>query len=94
MKWLIEQQIKGNPELNFDPKKGAVKAPWLSWGPYLWANGTTKRADDFFSEKEDFGPDGTHHAAAGVRKMGELLLKFFENDSTTKGWFLASGAKE
>jgi Cu/Ag efflux protein CusF len=94
VKWLIEQQIKGDPDLNFDPKKGSVKAPWLSWGPYLWANGTTKRADGFSSEKEDFGPDGTHHAAAGARKMGEQLLKFFESDSTTKGWFLASGGKE
>jgi hypothetical protein len=94
VKWLIEQQIKGDPELNFDAKKGPVKAPWLSWGPYLWANGMTRRADGFYSEKGDFAGDGTHHAAAGVRKMGEQVLKFFESDSTTKGWFLASGAKE
>jgi hypothetical protein len=94
VKWLIEQQIKGDPALNFDPKKGPVEAPWLSWGPYLWANGMTRRADGFYSEKGDFAGDGTHHAAAGVRKMGEQVLKFFESDSTTKGWFLASGAKE
>jgi hypothetical protein len=94
VKWLIEQQIKGDPDLNFDPKKGPVKAPWLSWGPYLWANGTTKRADGFYSDKEDFAGDGTHHANAGVRKMGEQVLKFFESDSTTKSWFLGSGTKE
>ena len=72
---LIEQQLKGDPALNYDPAKGAVKAPWLSWGPYLWANGMTRRADGFCSEKDDFAGDGTHHAAAGVRKMGEQVLK-------------------
>jgi Cu/Ag efflux protein CusF len=94
VKWLIEQQIKGDAELNYDAKKGEVKAPWLSWGPYLWANGMTKREDGFYSEKEDFADDGTHHAAAGVRKMGEQVLKFFEKDSTTKTWFLAGSVKE
>src|SRR5262249_22004154 len=29
VKWLIEQQLKGDPALNHDPAKGAVKAPWL-----------------------------------------------------------------
>ena len=43
VKWLIEKQLKGDAELNFDAGKGAVKAPWLSWGPYLWAEGSTRR---------------------------------------------------
>jgi Cu/Ag efflux protein CusF len=94
VKWLIEEQIKGESDLNYDPKKGAVKAPWLSWGAYLWANGETKRADGFSYAPGDFGPDGTHHASGGVRKTGELLLKFFETDSTTKPWFVARLGKE
>jgi Cu/Ag efflux protein CusF len=77
VKWLIEEQLKGE-----------VKAPWLSWGPYLWANGTTKRADGFSYEERDFGPDGTHPAADGQRKVAELLLKFFKEDTTTKPWFV------
>src|SRR5262249_9213977 len=36
VKWLIEQQIKGEPSLNYNRARGEVKAPWLSWGPYLW----------------------------------------------------------
>jgi hypothetical protein len=91
VKWLIEKQLAGDAELNFDPKKGDVKAPWLSWGPYLWVNGTTKRAaDGFTSEQSEFGPDGTHHAQQGVAKYGAELLKFFRTDSTSRGWFTAA----
>jgi hypothetical protein len=88
VKWLIEQQIKGDAVLNYDPAKGRVRAPWLSWGPYLWANGTTKRADGFSYDPGDFGEDGTHQSPSGQRKVGGLLLQFFKSDSTTKGWFL------
>lgn len=88
VKWLIEQQIEGDKSLNFDPARGEVKAPWLSWGPYLWANGSTPRADGFSYESADFTPnDGTHQSPSGQRKVGQLLLKFFESDSTTKPWF-------
>jgi hypothetical protein len=88
VKWLIEQQIKGDKDLNYDGKKGDVKAPWLSWGPYLWANGATKRADGLFYEERDFGNDGTHPTASGVDKVARQLLQFFKTDSTTKPWFV------
>lgn len=88
VKWLIEEQIKGEKELNFDPKKGAVKSPWLAWGPYLWANGTTKNADGLFYEQTDFGNDGTHPSPAGQKKVADRLLAFFKTDSTTKTWFV------
>jgi hypothetical protein len=87
VKWLIEEQIKGNPDLNYDPQKGAVKAPWLSWGPYLWANGNKKNADGLCYEPGDFANDGTHHSSAGVEKLGRNLLQFFRNDATTRPWF-------
>jgi hypothetical protein len=88
VKWLIEQQIKGEAKLNYDPKKGAVKAPWLSWGPYLWANGKIKRGDGFSYEESDYSPsDGTHLSSSGTSKTGGLLLKFLETDSTAKLWF-------
>jgi len=88
VKWLIEDQLRGNPELNYDSAKGDVKSLWLSWGPYLWANGARKRTADGLSyEVTDFSGDGTHHSNAGSRKVGEVMLKFFENDTTTKGWF-------
>ena len=88
VKWLIERQLKGDADLNYDSIKGPVKAPWLSWGPYLWANGTTKRADGFYYEQSDFGKDGTHHSPAGSDKIGRQMLQFFQSDSTTKSWFV------
>jgi hypothetical protein len=88
VKWLIEEQLKGEKGLNFDPKKGGVKAPWLSWGPYLWANGTTKNAEGLSYEQGDFGGDGTHPSQAGQKKVAEHMLKFFKNDPTTKPWFV------
>lgn len=88
VKWLIEQQLKGEPALNYDAQKGPVKAPWLSWGPYLWDNGVVQRADGYHPEESDFGNDGTHHAGPGIAKMGALLLQFFRTDSTTRPWFV------
>jgi hypothetical protein len=88
VKWLIEQQLRGDPALNFDPGKGPVKAPWLSWGPYLWASGSIPRADGFRWERGDFAPsDGTHESASGQEKVGRLLLQFFKTDPTTRPWF-------
>jgi hypothetical protein len=88
VRWLIEEQIKGSPDVNYDPKKGEVRAPWLSWGPYLWANGSTKRPDGFAYEQSDFSPsDGTHLSGTGVEKVGRLMLDFFKSDSTTRPWF-------
>jgi hypothetical protein len=89
VKWLIEQQIKGDKTLNCDPEKGLVKAPWLSWGPYLWANGTTKRADGLSYDRDDLAADGTHPTASGADKIAKQLLQFFKSDTTTKPWFLA-----
>jgi hypothetical protein len=94
VKWLIEQQLKGDPALNDDAKKGPVKAPWLSWGPYLWANGTARRADGFRYEEGDFREDDrTHESPRGQEKIGKQLLQFFKTDTTTRGWFVRQGAK-
>jgi Cu/Ag efflux protein CusF len=88
VQWLIAEQIKRDANLNFDAAKGAVKAPWLSWGPYLWANGSTKRSDGYSYERSDFAGDGTHHSAEGSRKIGQHMLAFFKRDSTAKPWFV------
>jgi hypothetical protein len=89
VKWLIEEQMEGGAALNFDPAKGQVKAPWLSWGPYLWANGDRPRNDGFAFDYGDFREnDRMHHSAAGMRKMGDELLKFFKTDETARPWFV------
>lgn len=93
VKWLIERQLKGDSALNFNPAKGVAKSPWLSWGPYLWANGTTPQSDGLTYEARDFSDtDGTHQSPSGQAKVGKQLLQFFKTDSTTKGWFLGARA--
>jgi Cu/Ag efflux protein CusF len=89
VKWLVEAQLKGKPGLNFDPAKGVVKAPWLSWGPYIWANGTANKGSGGLSyEPGDFRDDGTHPSDSGVAKVAKEILHFFKTDITTKPWFV------
>ena len=79
VKWFVEERIN-NPSLQ-------TSVPWVSWGPYLWANGLTPRSDGLIWERSDFGPDGVHPSAQGVLKVATMLLDFFQNDTTAKPWF-------
>ena len=89
VKWLIEDQIGGNPELNFDGAKGEVKAPWLAWGPYLWADGLKARADGLTYELGDFAEnDRTHPSMLGREKVARQLLDFLRGEPTAKPWFV------
>lgn len=89
MRWVIQDQIAGRPELNFDAALGEVKSPLLLWGPYLWADGrTARKADGLTYVEEDFTNDGTHPSPAGRQKVAAQLLKFFKTHATTKGWFV------
>ena len=92
MRGVIQDQIKGQPDLNADPAKGEVRAPVVLWGPYLWADGVKGReGDDLVFKREDLGPDGTHPSPSGRQKIAGLLLKFFKSDPTTTPWFVKSG---
>jgi len=89
VKWLIEQQINGDKELTYDSANGDVKAPWLSWGPYLWANGDVKRKDGFSFQLDDFREnDRMHHSPQGQKKIGRQLLGYFRSDPTARRWFV------
>ena len=81
MRWLLQDQISGKPEM-----KGL---PLLLWGPYLWADGETPRkADGLNYRREDFSAgDGTHPADAAREKVAQLLLTFLKTDATAKVWF-------
>ncbi|MCX7046725.1 MAG: hypothetical protein NTX50_14725 [Candidatus Sumerlaeota bacterium] len=86
---LIQDQIKGAPELNCDPAKVAVKSPLLLWGPYLWSAGEKgRKGDDLVYKREDLGGDGTHPSSSGQRKVADLLLTFLKTDPTAKIWFV------
>lgn len=92
VKWMIEKQINGSPDLNYDRSRGEVKAPWLAWGPYLWADGLTPRADGLTWSCLQYNDDGTHPApgAGKAREMvADMLMNFFKSDSTATPWFLA-----
>jgi len=89
VKWLIEEQINSEPTLNYDSAQGQVLAPWLSWGPYLWADGLVPRSDSLIWLCSDFSTnDGTHPSATGREKVANLLVDFFKSDSTAIPWFV------
>jgi hypothetical protein len=92
VRWLIEEQLEGGAAVNFDPARGPVEAPWLAWGPYLWADGLTPRAADglIWECADVVTTDGTHPSTSGRAKIADLLLDFFTSDVTATPWFLAS----
>jgi hypothetical protein len=88
VRWLIQDQIGGDPELNFDAARGDVKSPLLLWGPYFWADGITPRqSDGLVWTRDDLGGDGTHPSPAGREKVAKMLLEFFKGDELARGWF-------
>jgi hypothetical protein len=91
VQWLVAQQAQGDPQLNCDPAAGPVLAPWLGWGPYLWADGTTPRADGLVWTCADVQPDGTHPSPAGRAKVAGLLQQFFTTDPLAAPWYGGSG---
>ena len=92
VKWLIERQLQGDPQLNFDPAAGPVVAPWIAWGPYPWADGLSPRSDQLIWECTDFSADGAHPADPGKAKSGAMLHHFFRTDATTRTWYLSGGS--
>ncbi len=90
-RWLIQDQINGDKELNFDAERGEVKAPILLWGPYLWADGIMpRRSDSLVYTRDDLGPDGTHPSEAGRDKVARLLLDQFKTNPLARPWFIGS----
>jgi hypothetical protein len=89
VKWMIENQINGAADLNFDPSVGEVVAPYLAWGPYLWIDGLNPRSDGLTWPQSDLNGDCTHPSPSGVQKVATQLMGFFKSDSTANSWFLA-----
>ena len=101
VKWLIQAQITQEQSGTIDPVAGdlsvGVAAPWIAWGPYLWANGTTPNSQGTFwcngqagppcNGAMDFRPDDhTHPTPAGQQKVANLIYNFF-NTSALTAWF-------
>ena len=87
VKWLIEDQVNGDPGLSYGQLPGPAQAPLLLWGPYLWADGTNPRSDGLLWLSSDFEEDGTHPSPAGEQKVADLLSEFFEIDISARAWW-------
>ncbi|MEO8295058.1 MAG: hypothetical protein ABI613_06025 [Gemmatimonadota bacterium] len=98
VKWMIGAQIDqmANGGNVVDSRAGNLNynsvAPWVAWGPYLWANGNQARSDGLVWVRADFESDGTHPSTAGETKVASLLLNFFKSDQHAACWFLAGGS--
>ncbi len=97
VKWAIEAQIlqmhaDGSP---VDAESGNLNynnaAPWMAWGPYLWADGTNPRSDGLVWLPEDLKEDGTHLNRAGIEKITPILLDYFKTSRLTRCWFAEGG---
>jgi len=95
VKWLIEAQIDQLRGADPDARAGDLDvasgvAPWLGWGAYLWADGTTPRSDGLTWSCSDFVEDGTHPSNSGKEKVGQLLLASFLGSEIAAPWFRAA----
>jgi hypothetical protein len=93
VKWLVQAQIdQTRTGAVVDPRAGNLDsdsvAPWMVWGPYLWADGLNPRSDGLIWTRADLENDGTHPARSGEEKVGALLLDFLKNEPTARDWFV------
>ncbi len=83
-KWLIEDQINGDPGLAY--KGDNAVAPIITWGPYQWSDGDIYRSDGFNWLKSDTD-DGLHPNDNGADKLSGMFINFLLNDEYAKLWF-------
>jgi hypothetical protein len=93
VKWLVQAQIDQMRSGRIDPRAGDLSynsgvAPWIAWGPYLWADGMNTRSDGLTWARAELQSDGTHPSQSGQQKVGAMLLDFFKYEPTAKAWFL------
>jgi hypothetical protein len=98
-RWIITNQMEQErmdvPEWYWDTRAGLVDdtrravVPWVAWGPYLWANGATPRADGLAWLRGDFEADGETLSPSGAIKGAKMLFDFLLHEPTAKGWFLS-----
>lgn len=86
VRWAIADQMRGAKDLSPDV------APWMSWGPYLWADGMVPRSDGLTYACSDLAADFVHPAAGATRKVADQLRAFLATDPTATPWFLKRSA--
>jgi hypothetical protein len=86
-KAVIQDQINGVGNINYNPSIGPVVAPWASWAAYYWTNGLLGRSDGLTWSCQDNIGDGVHPATSGRVKAAAQLLNFMKTDDTAIPWF-------
>ena len=81
VKWVIEGSIRDS-----------TARPWISWGPYPWAQGATVRSDGLAWPRNDFDSSGARLSQSGEAKLAGLLLDFFKRSPYTRCWFLIAAS--
>ena len=94
-KWFVNAQIAQDATGKVDPVAGDLNyttAPWIAWGPYWWAAGTTPcnncQIPGQIWVQSDYQSDGTHPSGAGATKVGNNLMDYFLK-SPYSPWFRA-----
>ncbi|MEX0891509.1 MAG: hypothetical protein WEB88_05005 [Gemmatimonadota bacterium] len=95
VKWTIEAQLRQRREgAVVIPEAGDLApdqaAPWITWGPYWWADGTRPRNDGLIWRREHFEQDGVNPSAEGEARMGLLLFEHLKSSPWARCWLLAS----
>lgn len=81
VKWLIERQITGTPDLKYFGAN--IKAPFISWGPYLWTDGDVERTSDSrLYQCSDFSTTDGYHLSdsTNVRDARFLMQHIYNSD--------------
>ncbi len=94
VKWLIEAQINQMETGVVDSQAGNLSyatstAPWIAWGPYIWANGTATSSEGVSWDTRDFQTGGMLVNTTGTLKVRNKLWDFFMYSPYTS-WFSTS----
>ena len=96
VKWAIESQINEMRGLPLDRRAGTLNytkkaAPLIVWGPYMWADGATRRSDGFVWNRDGFrgGRNCILRRAARARWQARCS-EFFKNSPYARCWFLVN----
>lgn len=98
-KWAIQAQINQIRGQGVDPVAGDLDyntgvAPWIAWGPYIWANGANPRSDglEWIKDTDYQTKDYQHPNSTGIAKVDNLLFQFFTTSAYTP-WFRPAAAR-
>ena len=69
-----------------------MRAPWIAWDPYLWADGIKGREDGLQWFRDDLrANDHTHPSEQGCQKVAKLIDQFLKKDPTARLWYANLG---